>query len=135
MTKINHLAIWLLVLAQQIIGGLWYSPWLFGDLWFELRGMVREDVNQLDPVPFIVSIIQAVAMTYFIAWLFVRLRIWQLRDALTLAATLWIAMSFLGHATNYTFLGLSWGVLLIDSGMALINIVLVCWILTLWKKA
>lgn len=35
MRKINHLAVFALVIFQQILGFVWYSKYLFGYTWME----------------------------------------------------------------------------------------------------
>jgi hypothetical protein len=131
--RINHVAVWLLVFAQQAVGFIWYSSALFGDSWLTLQGKTRADIDPNDPVPFVTAILAAIAVTYFIAWLLDRLRIPSARAAIGLALVMWVCVSFGEIATHYAFLGLKPRLLLIDMGKSLVNLVLVATVLGLWR--
>ncbi len=131
---VNHLAVWLLVLAQQAIGFIWYSPALFGDLWLRLQGKTAGDVDASNLAPFVIAIAAAAAMTYFYAWLLRRLAVKSVGGALRLAALIWVSVSFLEFAMHYAFLGLPIGVLLIDMGKSLLGVSLVAVVLVSWPR-
>lgn len=131
---INHLAVWLLVLAQQVIALIWYSPALFGDWWLRLQGKTAADVDASNPTPFVIAILAATAMTYFYAWLLRRLAIRTIGSALRLAALVWISVSFLEFAMHYAFLGFPVGLLLIDMGKSLLGVLLVAVVLVSWPR-
>ena len=134
MAGINHVAVWLLVLAQQAIGFIWYSPALFGDLWLQLQGKSADDLNPASPTPFVIAAVAAAAMTYFYAWLLKRLGIKSVSAALRLAALIWFSVSFLEFAMHYSFLGLPVGLLLIDMGKSLLGVLLMAVVLVSWPR-
>lgn len=134
MAGINHVAVWLLVLAQQAIGFIWYSPALFGDLWLQLQGKSADDLNPASPTPFVIAVVAAAAMTYFYAWLLKRLAIKSVPVALRLAALIWFSVSFLEFAMHYSFLGLPVGLLLIDMGKSLLGVLLMVVVLVSWPR-
>ena len=66
-TRINHLAVWLLVVAHQLIGFGWYA--VFGDLWLKYHAKTMTDIERPhDFTPFIVAIIASIAVNYALAW-------------------------------------------------------------------
>jgi len=132
--NVNHLAVWLLVLAQQAIGFIWYSPALFGETWLRLQGKTASAVDASNPIPFVIAIIAAAAMTYFYAWLLGRVAVKSVGAALRLAALVWVSVSFLEFAMHYAFLGLPAGVLLIDMGKSLLGVLLVAIVLVRWPR-
>ena len=57
MPRFNHRAIWAMVVLQQVLGFVWYSPPLFLNLWLEGIGKKQSGLNQSDPVPFIAAVV------------------------------------------------------------------------------
>jgi hypothetical protein len=49
MGGINWLAVILAALANFVIGGLWYSPALFGKTWMRVNGFSDEDLKRGNP--------------------------------------------------------------------------------------
>jgi len=134
MRGVNHLAVWLLVLAQQAIGFIWYSPALFGETWLRLQGKSASNVDASNPIPLAIAIVAAAAMTYFYAWLLGRLAVKSVGAALRLAALIWVSVSFLEFAMHYAFLGLPVGLLLIDMGKSLLGVMLMAGVLVSWPQ-
>jgi hypothetical protein len=44
-TEVNYLAVLLAAAATMIIGFLWYSPILFGNVWMKQIGLKAEDMS------------------------------------------------------------------------------------------
>jgi hypothetical protein len=44
--EINYLAVLVAALVSMVIGGLWYSPLLFGNIWMKLSGITQKDVEK-----------------------------------------------------------------------------------------
>ncbi len=45
--EVNLIAVLAASVATMIIGALWYSPLLFGNLWIKLTGMSKEKINKM----------------------------------------------------------------------------------------
>ena len=63
---INYIAIILITIIYFILGALWYSPFLFGNIWMESLGYKQEDLNP-EPKMFIGAAISAFITTIFFA--------------------------------------------------------------------
>ncbi|BBN83449.1 hypothetical protein PA25_34340 [Pseudoalteromonas sp. A25] len=46
---LNYWAVLLAALSSFMLGGAWYSPWLFGKKWMECCGLTDVDLQQSDP--------------------------------------------------------------------------------------
>jgi hypothetical protein len=132
--RINHLAVWLLVLIQQGIGALWYSSLLFGKKWITLQGKTAVDLDKSDPVPFVLAFIAAVALTYFIAWLINRLNLKSIGAAIIVAVMVWFCTCFFEHVAYDAFRDIPLGITLIDMGQTLLKYVVIGVGLGAWKK-
>jgi len=103
-TRINHLAVWILVIADQLIGALWYSQYLFGDAWLGYHGKIMTDItNPTNPTPFVVSIVAAIVTNYALAWIVGKLQAFNAVAGLKVALVCWFAFLFVSYATIEAF--------------------------------
>src|SRR4051812_13839082 len=96
--RINHIAVWLLVIVDQAIGALWYSMAFVANPWITYHGKRMEDADASDFTPFIVAIIAAIVTNYTLAWLFSRLSVATAVAGLKLALICWFAFLFVDYA-------------------------------------
>jgi len=132
--KINHVAVWILVVVQIIIAFIWYAPFLFGNTWMELLEKSEDDFTGASPLNYIVAIITAIAMTYMLAWLFKELNINTTLKGVLYALGFGISLFFLETLTQGLFALRPLGLMLIDGGMYLVSFLIVGIVLGSWKK-
>lgn len=132
--KLNHVAVWLMVVVQLGLSALWYSPLAFGDQWMALLGLSPADIDQGDFVPFAIAIAGTVLLTYFLAWLLLQLDVAYLSEAIKVGFLLWLCVVLSEHATHYAFQGVHYGVLLIDMGKTLVGLLISAVVLAAWRK-
>ena len=48
-SSLNWLAVFCAALSSFILGGVWYSPLMFGNAWMKVAGMTEESVKQGNP--------------------------------------------------------------------------------------
>jgi len=132
--KINHVAVWILVVFHQIVALLWYAPFLFGNKWMELLNKTAEDFSGSSPLKYIIAIITALAMTYLLAWLFKELKINTALRGLFYAFIFGIGLLFLEMLTVGIFSLRPFGLAVIDGGMYLVNFLIAGIVLGAWKK-
>ena len=70
-TSLNYWAILLSALASFLIGGLWYSPAVFGKAWMRENGFTEESLNKgnmakIFGLTFLLSLIAAVNLAMFL---------------------------------------------------------------------
>jgi hypothetical protein len=71
-TKINHLAVWILVVVHQLIGWGWYT--IFGEKWLDLHARTMTDIERTHNVgAYIFAVVTAIVVNYTLAWLISRL--------------------------------------------------------------
>jgi len=130
--RINHLAVWVLVLIQQLTGYIWYSPVIFGDIWRSLLG--RAEAGAPGMAAYISAIAASAAMTYFMAWLYQRMNLKSVGAALIVSMMVWASFGFLVPATFDLFRGLPFAVTVIDSGKTCLDLLLTALVLGFWKR-
>jgi hypothetical protein len=131
MEQINILAVIVAAASAFLLGGLWYSPLLFGKIWAREAG-ISLDQPKITPTPilfavsFLFSLIAAAVFALFLG------RNPPLntavRDGLTIGAC-WVATSF---GINYQFSNRTFKLFLIDAGYYVVQFTLYGVILGLW---
>jgi len=131
MEQINILAVLLAAASAFLLGGLWYSPFLFGKIWAR-EADVPYDQPKKTPTPILFGVsflFSLIAATVFALFLGRNppLNI-AVRDGLTIGAC-WVATSF---GINYQFSNRSFRLFLIDAGYYVVQFTLYGVILGLW---
>lgn len=128
---INLLAVLLAALSAFMLGGLWYSPILFGGIWQREARLANPQQKphgtKVFIMAFILSFIAALAMALLLQrkpGLFMALHTGLL------AGLCWVSTSF---GINYLFAGRSFKLFLIDAGYHTLQFILYGLILGLWK--
>ncbi len=122
--KINWTAVIVLVVLHQALGFLWYSPMLFGDEWMDSVGLLPEDLDPSNPVPFAVAIAASFAVNITLAWLFTRLYVSSAISGMWIAFICWLTLFFLNSATHSAFEGEPLALVLISGGKELVAFLL-----------
>lgn len=130
--QLNYLAIIVAALSTFLIGGLWYSPALFGKAWMRENGFQEEDMKKgsmakIFGLAFVLGLISAVNLAMFMGpendpamgalWGF-------------LAGAGWVA-TFVG--THYLFERRSLKLFLINAGYSIVALTVMGVILAAWK--
>ena len=69
--KINHLAVWVLVIVHQLVGWGWYT--IFGEKWLNLHARTMTDIERTHSVgAYVLAIVTAIIVNYTLAWLIAR---------------------------------------------------------------
>ncbi len=71
MVEVNYLAVFVAAVASMVIGGLWYSPLLFGKIWIKLSGMTEKQMAEAKKKgmakSYILAYVGSVVMAYILA--------------------------------------------------------------------
>jgi hypothetical protein len=134
--KINHLAVWTLVVVHQLIGFGWYA--VFGELWLRYHARTMTDIEQThDFVPYLVAIGTAIAVNYALAWLISRLQATSAVAGLKIATVCWFAFLFVEFATVSAFSAFEtnpWPLVFINMGRPFLAWSLSGVVLGAWQK-
>ena len=115
MGKHNHIAIVVAVVAQQIIGALWYSV-LFGTIW---AAGIHMDMAMMQPQAymFILDILGAFATCYGLSWLLGLTGGHSLQNGVKLGALVWFCFLGLNLAAHQAFFGHEVSAMLVDGSV------------------
>ncbi|MBD3668614.1 MAG: DUF1761 domain-containing protein [Kangiella sp.] len=128
MSDINYYAVLVAAILSFAVGGLWYSPLLFGKMWLKEMKIEAEDIKQ-KPSVFILSFVFALVAVFVLADLLGPNP--ELMHAVTVCAMVG-AIVFLALGITYQFSNKSLRHLLIDGGYHLVIFTLFGLILGSW---
>lgn len=131
-THINYIAVFAAALSAFALGGLWYSPMLFGKIW--QREIGKQAVNKPHGVKaliaaFILSFIAALAMAILLQR---KPGLYMALHTGLLAGVCWVSTSF---GINYLFAQRSLKLFFIDAGYHTLQFTLYGYILGSWPAA
>jgi hypothetical protein len=131
-SQINYWAILVAALSTFLIGGIWYSPAVFGKAWMRENGFTEESMKnsnmlKIFGLAFILGLVASVNLAMFMGpesrWEMGALRGF-------LAGFGWVA-TFVG--THYLFERKSFTLFLINAGYSVVSLTLMGVIIAAWK--
>ena len=135
-TKINHLAVWILVVVHQLVGFGWYK--IFGEQWLNLNAKTMTDIEQTHSVvPYLIAIVASILVNYALAWFISRLNVTSAVAGLTTALTCWFTFLFVEYSSISAFSAFEtnpWPLVFINMGRPFIAFALSGLVLGAWRK-
>jgi hypothetical protein len=135
-TRINHLAVWVLVVVYFLIGWGWYAIW--GDTWLNLHAKTATDIERTHNVSaYVFALFASIVVNYALAWLIGRFNATSAVAGLKIALVCWFAFVFVEYATICVFSAFEtnpWPLICIDMGRPLIGFAISGVVLGAWRK-
>jgi hypothetical protein len=134
--RINHAAVWILVIVHQLVGFGWYA--IFGEKWLNLHARTATDIERTHNVSaYVLAIVTAIIVNYALAWLIARLNVTNATAGLRIAIVCWFAFLFVEYSTIAVFSAFEtnqWPLILIDMGRPLIAWSISGLVLGAWQR-
>jgi hypothetical protein len=132
-SNINYLAVLVAALSTFLLGGLWYSPLLFGKAWMRANNFNDADVQTFSKArmfgwSFVFSLVMAVNLAMFLAGPGTNVT-WGMTAGF-LAGFGWVAMAI---AIISVFENRSWAYILINGGYMTVAFVIMGAIIGAWR--
>ena len=132
-STINYFAVLVAALSTFILGGLWYSPMLFGKAWMRLNNFTDADLQTFSKArmfgsSFVFSLVMALNLAMFLAGPTTDV-IWGMAAG-ALAGLGWVVMAI---AIIGVFENKSWTYILINSGYMIVAFIVMGAILGAWR--
>jgi predicted transporter len=135
-TKINHLAVWILIVIYFLIGWGWYA--IFGEKWLNLHARTMTDIEHTHNVSaYVLAFVASIAVNYALAWMIGRLNATTAIAGLKIGLVCWFAFVFMEYATISVFSAFEtnpWPLICIDVGRPLLGFVISGLVLGAWRK-
>ena len=136
-TKINHLAVWILVVVHQLVGFGWYK--VFGDQWLNLNAKTMTDIEQTHSVvPYLIAIVASIFVNYALAWFISRLNAASAVAGLKIGLVCWFAFLFVEYSTISAFSAFEtnpWPLVFINMGRPLLAFAISGLVLGAWRRS
>jgi len=135
-SRINHLAVWILVVVYFLIGWAWYA--IFGEKWLNLHARTMTDIERTHNLgAYALAIVTAIIVNYALAWLIGRLNAASAVAGLKIALLCWFAFLFVEYSTIAVFSAFEtnpWPLIFIDMGRPLVAFAISGLVLGAWRK-
>jgi Protein of unknown function (DUF1761) len=135
--KIKYPAVIVAALAHYILGGLWYSPLLFGNKFIQLKRWTEEDIAQIQArgtaKELIIAFVTSVALVYILAHFVQYTKAKTAWDGIQTAFWLWLGFIATTQLATVIFEQRALGLYLINIGYQLVGCALAGVILAMWR--
>jgi Protein of unknown function (DUF1761) len=127
--KINYIPAVVIGLAAFALSLLWYSPFLFGNIWLALR---NAPVHPLPGWTFLFAPLREIISGFLLTHLIVRLGVNNWKDALGLGFVLWFSFYFVQLTGAVMWDNLPWQLGLVHSGDWLVKMLFMSLLSNAW---
>lgn len=142
-THVNMWAVLVAAISTMVVGGIWYSPFLFGNVWMKVIGMdpndkvkmkeMQRSTGPLYTYTFAGSLIMAYVLAIFL-WSFNAV---TLQQGIGIAFVIWLGFIFTIKISDAAFSGRSrkqsLDMFWTSAGYQLVSMIVMAVILVLWK--
>jgi len=137
-TNINYLAVLVAAIAAIVIGSLWYSPILFGNIWMKLSGITKEKMEKDKKKGgmtklYVVQIVASLVMACVLANLIALLGLTGVVGGIQIAFLVWVGFVLPLLIGNVLWEGKSWALYLLNITYNLVNLIVMGIILAVWR--
>ena len=133
----GDLNIWALVgavLANLIIGKIWYSSFAFGKLWMRASGVSAEELQKAcKKTPFLSALFGACLMTLVMTYFVFMLGMVTVSQGIQFAALVWLGFRVSPALPDFLYCKRPWSLFLIQMGHSLIVMAVMASILAVWQ--
>jgi uncharacterized membrane protein (DUF485 family) len=135
--KIHYPAVIVATLAHFILGGLWYSPLLFGNKFIQYSGWSPEQLQEMErqshmkelAIAFVMSLILAYILAHFVQYT----KATSVAGGIQTAFWLWLGFIVTTHVPTVIFERRSFGLFLINVSYQFVGCALAGVILAVWR--
>jgi len=124
---INYLAVFLAAVAGMVIGGLWYSPLLFGKLWTQLSGITKKQITEAKKksmtVSYVLQFVALLVMACVVAHFIALMRLTTLSEIMQLVFWSWLGYQATLEFSNVLWGGKTWSLFLLNSAHNLVSLI------------
>lgn len=119
--RVSSGGIAVIVLIQQLVGFVWYSPFVFGNIWLSHVGKTVAELKHSGAAPYLISALGAIVLCFILSKLIYATESRTASDGLKLGLYCWLGFVLPTIAVHYSFAGRPIELMLIDSGHFLVN--------------
>lgn len=135
--KIKYPAVIVATLVHFILGGLWYSPVLFGNKFLQLINWSPQKLQQMENesharelvIAFVMSLILVYILAHFVQYT----KATNVMGGIQTAFWLWLGFVVTTHVPTVIFEGRSFGLFLINVAYQFVGCALAGMILAIWR--
>ena len=130
---VNYFAVFIAAVASMFLGGLWYSPMLFGKLFMKESKRKEKDMKNAHPtkayaITFLTTLITAYILAHFVDYV----EATTVTSAFLLAFWVWLGFYATTATGSVLWENKSWSLYFLNVSYHLVALAIMAVILTLW---
>lgn len=132
---INYLAVLVAAIASMVVGGLWYSPLLFGKQWMKMMKFNEKDLPKMKEQAkksYVLQFVSSLVLAYVLAHFMDYLGVTDALGALQAAFWIWLGFKATGEIGSVLWEGKSWSLFLLNTAHSFVTLAVMSLILALW---
>ncbi len=122
---INLIPILVCGVASMVIGFLWYSPFLFGNVWMKLSGISKETIKEANskmPIIYGTMFVASLVMAYVLSMVVSLMGVTEVMDGVKAAVWVWLGFIATTMLTGVLYEGKPLKLYAINSGYHLVTL-------------
>ena len=132
---INYVAVLVAAVASMVIGGLWYSPLLFGKQWMKMMNIDPKDASKMKheakksyALGFVSSLVMSYVLAHFVDYTAATTAV----GGLQLGFWVWLGFTATLQFGSVLWEGKSWNLFLLNTANSLVTLLAMAVILAVW---
>jgi len=135
--KIKYPAVIVATIVHFILGGLWYSPLLFGNKFLQLINWspqrIQQAQNESHAKELVIAFVMSLILVYILAHFVQYTKATSVMGGIQTAFWLWLGFVVTTHVPTVIFEGRNFGLFLINVGYQFVGCALAGVILAIWR--
>lgn len=132
---INYLAVLVAAVASMVVGGLWYSPLLFGKQWMKMMKFEEKDLPKMKQEAkksYALGFVSSLVMSYVLAHFVDYTASTTVVTGLQLGFWIWLGFTATLQLGSVLWEGKSWKLFFLNTAHSLVSLLLMAVILAVW---
>lgn len=129
---VNYLAVLVVAVISFVLGGLWYSPPLFGKIWLAGIGKRADELGS-PAFPLALNLVAAIITSTAFAAIILSLNLKTAAEGLTFGAVVGVGIIAASMASDFAFNRFASSLFLAEAGYRVILSLIMGLLLTIWK--
>ena len=131
--KVNPFAVILAAVLCQVIGYLWYSPFLFGPRWMALVGKSAEELKSGGALPYVCAILGSLLISFVLAKIIYATHSNTVGQGIAMGFIIWLGFIFPVICIINIFAGRAFELTLINAGHFLADMLVAGGVLAVFR--
>lgn len=133
--EVNYVVLLVASLAAFVVGALWYSPALFGNVWVKEMGITAAEAKKMSKNPaktYVLGFLSTVVTAYVLWYFMGAMEVTDSKGAAMLAFWIWLGFTAMKDLGGMLWEGKSFKLFLINASYGLVTLLAMAMVFVNW---